>query len=649
MQARTEQTRLKAAAGYVRRSTDRQEQSLEDQRRAIEIYAEHHGFEIVECFTDDAISGTSTEARKGFLRMIETAQGPDCPFRHVLVFDIKRFGRVDNDEAGHFRFLLRKAGVEVTYTAEGFSGGDSDDLIRSVKQWQARAESRDLSKVTIRGQLSVVDKGFWSGGVPPIGFDIMYEDAAGRPIRRIRFAADGSKEEYAPDGTFVRMHPRGTRLARPKSDRPRLILSTPDRVALVRRIFRMYTVEGLGYFSIAARLNAEGIPSPRDGNWSKTTRRAWSTGTIRAILRNGIYTGDLYFNRRSSAKFHRIANGHAQERPRHRADKPDWNPREDWIVKENTHHAIVSRETYRKVLERHLSGNTVARDSAYRRGRAKCSPYLLSGLMRCNCGNAYCGQTTTKGKRKTSGDPVRTASYFCSGYVAKGRTICIRRPVPKDEMEALIWQRVQVRLAVFLDAGGEQRLAEMIAEEVGGSGTDLAEETRKLRARLAAVNEKASTLLDTMTDATKVFVQEKVAALGRERKQIEAALEERAAGPQTTPIDPMALAAELRAYVGRLDEVRNSGPVEEQKTFLRGFIERIDVNPREGQALICWKKIPAPPAAATNGAGMSFTMVAGAGSRLTQRLGRLLQAGAGSVSQPPDWRVRWKPPPTEPA
>ena len=308
-------------------------------------------------------------------------------------------------------------------------------------------------------------------------------------------------------------------------------------------IFRLYAGEGLGYHSIAAKLNAEGVPSPRDGNWSKTTSLAWGTGTIRSILRNGIYTADLYFNRRSSAKFHRIANRHALERPRHRANKPDWTPREDWIVTEGTHPPIIDRETYRKVLERHQDRSGTACRTAYRRGRAKSSPYLLSGLMKCGCGNAYCGQTTTKGKRKKSGEPVRTASYFCSGYLSKGRTVCIRRPVPKDEMEALIWTRVECRLSVFLDAGGEERLAQMIAEEVGTCDANPAEEASTLRARIVTINEKASTLLDTMTDATKVFVQEKLAALGREREQLEAALAERDAAPQVEPVDPRALAA----------------------------------------------------------------------------------------------------------
>ena len=140
---------LKAAA-YVRRSTDRQEQSLDDQRRTIETYADEEGFEIIEWFVDDGISGTSTQARKGFQAMVRAAQDPSSTFRHVLVYDVKRFGRVDTDEAGYYRHLLRRAHVEVIYVSEGFNGDDSDDLIRSVKQWQARNESKDLSNNRIK-------------------------------------------------------------------------------------------------------------------------------------------------------------------------------------------------------------------------------------------------------------------------------------------------------------------------------------------------------------------------------------------------------------------------------------------------------------------------------------------------------------------
>ncbi len=64
IQPRSDVASRPLAVAYLRRSTDRQEQSLDDQRRAIEIYAKREGFEIVDWFVDDAISGTSTGARR---------------------------------------------------------------------------------------------------------------------------------------------------------------------------------------------------------------------------------------------------------------------------------------------------------------------------------------------------------------------------------------------------------------------------------------------------------------------------------------------------------------------------------------------------------------------------------------------------------
>jgi len=179
MKGRRRTRRNRPAVGYVRRSTDRQEQSLSDQRRVIEAYAHEAGYETLDWYEDDAISGAGVDDREAFLRMIHDAQQSSCPFQYILVYDVKRFGRLDNDETGHYRYLLRKAGVEVVYVAENFNGDDTDDLLLPVKQWQARQELRDLSKVTIRGLLSKVDGGWWMGGVPPYGYDLAYFNAAG--------------------------------------------------------------------------------------------------------------------------------------------------------------------------------------------------------------------------------------------------------------------------------------------------------------------------------------------------------------------------------------------------------------------------------------------------------------------------------------
>src|SRR3989454_3356383 len=284
---------LRPAGGYLRRSTDRQEQSLGDQRSAIERYAKEHGFGVLRFYTDDAVSGTSTNGRKAFLLLLKDAESDARDFRTVLVYDIKRFGRVDTDEAGHYRYLLRKHGVEVVYVAEGFQGNTTDSLILGVKQWLGRDEGRDLSKVTIPGLLSLSEGGWWMGGVPPYGYDLLYHDGTGKPYQKVRFLPNGEKQVFSVDGALVRTVPRGEHLSTAKSDRARLVPSDPQRVRTVQRIFEMYADLSMGLRAIASHLNQEGIPSPGCANPKANLDRTWCLSSVRGILNNSVYTGDL--------------------------------------------------------------------------------------------------------------------------------------------------------------------------------------------------------------------------------------------------------------------------------------------------------------------------------------------------------------------
>jgi hypothetical protein len=64
--------------------------------------------------------------------------------RHFSVEELQQlFDSIDNDEAGYYRHILRTNGVEVLYVSENFND-ITDDLVRPVKQWQARQESKDL-------------------------------------------------------------------------------------------------------------------------------------------------------------------------------------------------------------------------------------------------------------------------------------------------------------------------------------------------------------------------------------------------------------------------------------------------------------------------------------------------------------------------
>jgi len=303
--------RTTLAVGYLRRSTDRQEQSIEDQKKAIEGWAHDRDYQILDWYVDDAISGASADGREAFLKMVADAQRPGCPFGAVLCYDVKRFGRLGNDETGHYRYLLRQAGVDVVYVSENFNGDDSDDLIRPVKQWQARQELKDLSKVTIRGLLSKGEGGWWLGGTPPYGYDLAYYDRQGTFLMQVRFMPDWSKEVYEEDGKLKRTLSKGDRLMTSKDDRARLVPSAPERVEMVQKIFGWYVRSGLGYKAIADRLNASHIPSPRLGR--KAEPGKWSMTSIREIIGNPTYTGNLTWNRRTYAKFHRVEGGRAVE------------------------------------------------------------------------------------------------------------------------------------------------------------------------------------------------------------------------------------------------------------------------------------------------------------------------------------------------
>ena len=188
----------------------------------MEQYAQHDGLSLSKFYVDDAISGTSVVGRKAFQEMVADAQRTQRPFSHVVVYDVKRFGRVDNDEVSYDRRILRLHGVDVCYVTENFNGDGTDDLLRPVKQWQAREESKDLSKVTIRGLLSKVAGGWWMGGVPPHGYDLRYENAEAKFLLVLRHMPDGSKRVLDEKGRQVRTLARGESLSVSKRDRAKL-------------------------------------------------------------------------------------------------------------------------------------------------------------------------------------------------------------------------------------------------------------------------------------------------------------------------------------------------------------------------------------------------------------------------------------------
>ena len=168
------------AVAYLRRSTSRQEKSLDDQRTEIERYAASNGYRILRWFQDDGISGDATERREGFLAFHRAAcNGRD--FDVILVWDQDRFGRFDSMEAGYWIHPLRKAGVRLVSVTEGPINWDdfTGRVMYSLKQEGKHQFLRDLSRNVMRGQISNAQRGWLCGRMAPYGYDRMLVDEAG--------------------------------------------------------------------------------------------------------------------------------------------------------------------------------------------------------------------------------------------------------------------------------------------------------------------------------------------------------------------------------------------------------------------------------------------------------------------------------------
>ena len=134
-------------AAYCRVSTDLDEQasSYASQIRSYtELISQHESWELVDIYADEAVSGTKTEKREDFNRLLA-----DCrkgKIDRVLVKSISRFARNTKDCLSALRELMR-LGVTVQFEKENIDTGTlTTELMVSVSGSLAQQESMSISQ-----------------------------------------------------------------------------------------------------------------------------------------------------------------------------------------------------------------------------------------------------------------------------------------------------------------------------------------------------------------------------------------------------------------------------------------------------------------------------------------------------------------------
>ena len=205
------------------------------------------------------------------------------------------------------------------------------------------------------------------------------------------------------------------------------LLVDPEAAEVVKSIFALF-LSGMNKRGITYYLNDHGTLCPTAYKQQQGLKYnapnaqgnpMWSTITIDTILKNRVYVGDMVQGRQR-VKSYKI---HIQEKV----------PEEEWFIVENTHEAIIDRETFAKVQ------SLLKRDT--RTAPKAKQLYLFSGFLKCaDCGRAM-SRIASKGIY---------VYYQCGTYKSLSKKACTMHSIKSDRLEAgvLFAIQQQVHLAI---------------------------------------------------------------------------------------------------------------------------------------------------------------------------------------------------------
>ena len=339
-------------------------------------------------------------------------------------------------------------------------------------------------------------------------------EAASRGFWMTTYAPYGYRRVYVQDGA---------------KKRPRLELNPPHD-AVVRRIFDL-TLQGRTTLDIIKTLNTEGIPSSHGKRWTKTV--------IHKILINEAYTGTLVWG--TNAK-----DG------------------QDPVRVEDAFPAIVSHEEFQRVRKLLAS-----RAPAVTHPRRAASPYLLSGLARCEtCGKALSASEAKSGKY---------TYYVCQSILKQGSGTCDTPRLAAKSFEDAIISNIRDHI---LTESNIRALVKLLDEEMDGVAREQRQNVETIEAELEEVKRKLDRIWHFVesTDLEMADASERILAHRHRREQLEAAAEE-AKAVLAERRELLDSADTIAAFAADMSEFLKTSELTETKAFVRSFVKEVLVRP----------------------------------------------------------------------
>lgn len=309
------------AGVYLRKSRMEEGQETSEvlarHRDALTALARERGIHIIETYPE-IVSGGSLSARPQMLRLLDDVEAGR--YQCVLCMDMDRLSRGSMRDQGIVLDTFKESGALIVTPDKVYDLADEvDEEFAEMKTFLSRREYKIITKRLRRGLMQSIAAGCYVANAP-YGY------------RKVTVDRRPTLEIFEPEARFVRM------------------------------MFELY-VQGCGCVSVARQVNALGARPHRSD--------AFSRNSIAKILRNPVYIGKIVWDQKRHIK--KGVRGSTK-------NVTIYRPREEWLITDGIHPAIVDRALYDRAQEI-MAGRYYP---SKRDGTVK-SP--LAGLVRCDvCG-----------------------------------------------------------------------------------------------------------------------------------------------------------------------------------------------------------------------------------------------------------------------
>ncbi len=374
---------------------DKQESNSVTSQKTLlnEFVEEHDDFVIYDTYIDDGYTGTDFN-RPSFQRLLNDIKENkvDC----IIVKDLSRLGR-NYIEVGNY--------IEQIFPIFNIRFIAINDVIDSFMN--------PASTNTIL-----------------VPFKNLINDEYARDTSiKIRTSLNGKKKK----GEFIGAFPAYGYLKDPK-DKHKLIIDKSVE-GIIRDIFNWNVNEGLGKIAICHRLNNLGILNPTghkklelEQNYNncgiKNNTYTWTPSTVRNILSNEIYVGNIVQGKRrtKSYKIHKI----------------EMVPKEEWVRVENAHEPIIDRELFEKAQELSRKDTKVSQKTK--------ELSIWAGFLRCS----DCKRAMNK-KSSTNKNGNSYEYYICSTYRKKSNKLCTKHTIKVENLAQAVLQAINLHINLLID------------------------------------------------------------------------------------------------------------------------------------------------------------------------------------------------------